>query len=157
MTSNVGMEIYAQEPLGFGKQGKFDAAWLQTKRQAVEKAVREKFRPEFLNRVDQVVHFNPLSSQDVMGILAIQFWEVQGRLLERQGIKLTTTPEAARFVCKQGYDPLQGARPLRRTIEQLIVQPVTEMVLEGAVGEGDDVEIAFDGLKLSFEKATRNR
>jgi ATP-dependent Clp protease ATP-binding subunit ClpC len=156
MTSNAGTEIYAQEPLGFGKQGKFDAAWLQGKRQAVEKAIREKFRPEFLNRVDRIVHFNPLSPQDVMGIFAIQFREVQDRFLERQGITLTITPEAARFVCQQGYDPLQGARPLGRTIGQLVVQPVTEMVLDGQVREGDRVKIGFDGLKLTFEETARS-
>jgi len=155
MTSNIGSEIYAQEPLGFAQHGKFDAAWLREKRQAVQKAIREKFKPEFLNRIDQVVHFNPLSSQDVANIFGLLFHEVQDRILSRRSITLAITSEAAEFVCQQGYDPLQGARPLRRTIESLIVQPVTEMILEGQANRGDHIEIAFDGGRLNFKKARR--
>jgi len=158
MTSNVGSEVYSQEPLGFDNLQQFEPAWLQQKRRAVEKAMHEKFKPEFLNRIDQIVHFNPLSPDDVARILDIQFREVQGRLAAQRAINLTITSEATRFVCQYGYDPINGARPLRRALEKLIVQPVVEMILATEIQSGDNVEVGFDesGLKL-YRKSTTDR
>ncbi len=157
MTSNVGSEVYSQEPLGFGNPEQLEPTWLQEKRRTVEKAMHERFKPEFLNRIDQIVHFNPLSPDDVAKIFDIQLREVQGRLAAQRGINLTVTPEAARFVCQHGYDPLNGARPLRRAIEQLIVQPLAEMLLTRDAGASSRAEIGLRDAQLTFRTGLNDK
>jgi len=152
MTSNVGSEIYAQDQAGFLPHEKFSPEWLQEKRMSVDKAIRAKFKPEFLNRVDRVIHFNPLTKPDLKRIFQLQFDAVQKRLLESRKVHLAITPEASEHVCAAGYDALNGARPLARTIDRLIVEPLTDLILSEKIKANDTIEISYIDGSLEFKK-----
>ncbi len=152
MTSNVGSEIYLQDSAGFSSKEKFSPEWLKEKRISVTKAIHEKFKPEFLNRVDEVIHFNPLTKKDVKQIFQLQFQAFNKRVTDSHKISLTITAGVENHVCKQGYDPLNGARPLKRAIERLIIEPLTDMILEGKIKAGDRIIIKYNEQQLAFEK-----
>lgn len=152
MTSNAGSEIYAQDPAGFLPKEKFSPEWLQEKRMSVDKAIRAKFKPEFLNRVDRVIHFNPLTKPDLKRIFQLQFEAVQKRLQESRKVHLAITPEAGEHVCAAGYDALNGARPLARAIDRLIVEPLTDLILGEKIKANDTIEIGYSDGRLEFKK-----
>jgi ATP-dependent Clp protease ATP-binding subunit ClpC len=152
MTSNVGSDLYLQDSAGFPTKERFSPEWLKEKRNAITKAIHEKFKPEFLNRIDQVIHFNPLTPPDVTQIFQLQFQSFIKRLEESHHIFLIITSEAIGYVCKEGYDPLNGVRPLKRAIDRLIIEPLTDMILEGKVKANERIIINATGLQLTFEK-----
>ena len=145
MTTNEGAEVYQVEPLGFLPED------LEAKRHKVEMAIKSKFPPEFLNRVDALVHFNPLSPEAVARIFHLQFAELAERLAE-QGIGVSIDTAAVKHVCAQGYNATLGARPLRRAIEQLINNPISDGVLDEKYQAGDTIHIDFDGQALTWRK-----
>ena len=115
-------------------------------------ALREFFRPEFLNRVDEVVEFHPLSREQIGEIVELQLRRLRDRLAER-GLSLELTDEAKEVVAEAGWDPTYGARPLKRALQRLVENPLAMRLLEGDFGEGDTVRVdARDG-ELVFEKA----
>jgi ATP-dependent Clp protease ATP-binding subunit ClpB len=128
MTSNLGTDLLAA--------AKTDAE----RRLTVESALKTHFRPEFLNRLDDVVIFRSLSETDILRIVDLQLALVQARLKERR-IRLTATDEARRLLAEAGYDPQFGARPLRRTIQRLVVDPLTTRLLGGEIRDGQEVTI----------------
>jgi ATP-dependent Clp protease ATP-binding subunit ClpC len=152
MTSNVGSEIYLQDSAGFSSKEKFSPEWLKEKRISVTKAIHEKFKPEFLNRVDEVIHFNPLTKEDVKQIFQLQFQAFNKQVTESHKISPTITLGVEHHVCKLGYDPLNGARPLKRAIERLIIDPLTNMILGGKIKAGDKIIIKYTEQQLAFEK-----
>lgn len=153
MTSNVGSEVYAQEPVGFFSKEKLSPEWLKGKRDSVDKALRAKFKnPEFLNRVDQVIHFNPLTMPDLARIFQLQFKDVAQRIQDRHKISLEITSEAIQYVCEQGCDVLNGARPLARAIDRLIVERLTDDILSGKIQANDTIEICYSNERLEFKK-----
>ncbi|MCI0696002.1 ATP-dependent Clp protease ATP-binding subunit [candidate division KSB1 bacterium] len=153
MTSNVGSEIYAQDQAGFLPHEKCSPEWLQEKRVSIDKAIRVKFKPEFLNRVDRIIHFNPLTKPDLKRIFDLQFESVKQRLLDSRNVHLAITPEAGEHVCTAGYDALNGARPLARAIDRLIVEPLTDLILGEKIKANDTIMINYNGLQLTFEKS----
>ncbi|MHC4712158.1 MAG: ATP-dependent Clp protease ATP-binding subunit [Planctomycetota bacterium] len=130
MTSNIGADlIKSQSTLGFKKS---DAAMNYEKMKEILRSEIEKhFRPEFLNRLDETIFFKPLTREDLMEIIDIEVRRVRDRLGER-GIALELTGEAKEFIIDRGYNPDFGARPLRRAIENLIEDPLSEEILRGA-------------------------
>ncbi len=157
MTSNVGSE-YARQmaTLGFSAQvedesklGREDTAAFKSK---IIEALREKFRPEFLNRVDEIIVFNPLTRQDIERIVEIQLSRIAKRL-EAKNIKLQVTSQARKFLAKEGYDPDFGARPLKRLIERLILDPLAEKTIAGTIREGDKVIVSTAANKLVISRA----
>jgi ATP-dependent Clp protease ATP-binding subunit ClpB len=115
-------------------------------------ALRETFRPEFLNRIDEIVEFEPLSKEQIAEIVELQLRRVRKRLAER-GLGLELTDAAKEALAEAGWDPTYGARPLKRAIQRLIENPLALRLLEGDFGEGDTVHVdARDG-ELVFEKA----
>ena len=119
-------------------------------------ALREFFRPEFLNRIDEVVEFHPLSREQIGEIVELQLRRLRDRLAER-GLSLELTDEAKEVVAEAGWDPTYGARPLKRALQRLVENPLAMRLLEGDFGEGDTVRVdARDG-ELVFEKAARVR
>ena len=115
-------------------------------------ALREFFRPEFLNRIDEVVEFHPLSREQIGEIVELQLRRLRDRLAER-GLSLELTDEAKEVVAEAGWDPTYGARPLKRALQRLVENPLAMRLLEGDFGEGDTVRVdARDG-ELVFEKA----
>jgi len=115
----------------------------------VTEALRANFRPEFLNRVDDVVIFKPLSEDRIKEIVDIQLHYLD-RLLADRKITLTLTDAAKSFMAKRGYEPAFGARPLKRVIQKHIVDPLSMKILDGEVQDGSSVTVDVDGDHLSF-------
>jgi len=115
-------------------------------------ALREFFRPEFLNRVDEIVEFQALTRDQLGEIVELQLQRLRARLADR-GLDLVLTPAAMEEIADAGWDPAYGARPLKRAIQRLVENPLAKQLLEGAFGDGDTVLVdAADG-ELSFERA----
>jgi ATP-dependent Clp protease ATP-binding subunit ClpB len=115
-------------------------------------ALSEHFRPEFLNRIDEIVVFEPLSREQLAEIVELQLVRLRERLAER-GLELELTPEAKELIAEAGWDPAFGARPLKRAIQRFVENPLARSLLEGEFTEGDTVRVdARDG-ELVFEKA----
>ncbi len=111
--------------------------------------VSEFFRPEFINRVDDIIRFRPLSEDDLSVIVGIQLGRLRRRLAERR-LSLDVTPEAAQHLAREGYDPAFGARPLRRVIQRLVEDPLALAVLEGVYREGDTIYVDVADGELTF-------
>ncbi len=143
MTSNIG----SQYILEMGT-----ANWEQVETKVLE-LLRQTFRPEFLNRVDDVIIFRPLSSDDITKIVDLQIKRVE-RLMADRKLGLEVTPGAKQLFVAEGYDPVYGARPLKRAIQRLLQNPLALAVLEGQYAEGDRVRVdrAKDGTHLTFER-----
>jgi ATP-dependent Clp protease ATP-binding subunit ClpB len=120
-------------------------------RDAVNGVLRDHFRPEFLNRVDEVVVFKPLTEQQLTKIVDIQLVRLEKRLADRR-IKLVVTDAARRLLAQRGWDPVYGARPLKRAIQRMVQDPLALQLLEGRFSEGDTVEVDVAGGELSFNK-----
>jgi ATP-dependent Clp protease ATP-binding subunit ClpB len=131
MTSNVGSQFIA------GANAQSDPEEVQRK---VNDALRQTFKPEFLNRIDDVVVFHPLGLSDIEKIVDIQLKDVRARLA-RERITLELTPEAKQSLALDGLDPVYGARPLKRLIQRQVVDNVANLIIDGKVGEGDTVKV----------------
>ena len=149
MTSNVGAEqIGKQESLGFRRAGE-EAAAEKTK-QRLRDALERQFRPEFLNRVDDIVYFKPLDKEDLKSIIDIELTNVRDRLAAR-GMTVTLSDEAKEIVIDQGYNPEFGARPLRRAIERLIEDRLSEELLSGKFGANMAIKFEVVDGELVFQ------
>src|SRR5271166_6243011 len=143
MTSNVGssaiFELSSKDP--------------ELARKAALEALRAVFRPEFINRIDEIVIFNPLGKEQLERIVVLLLKEVE-KLLEERKITLELTPAANALLLREGFDPAYGARPLRRTIQRMIQDPLALQILEGTVLPGDHVQVDRDGRKdaMKFER-----
>jgi ATP-dependent Clp protease ATP-binding subunit ClpB len=117
-------------------------------------AVRTHFRPELLNRIDEVVIFHALGLEQIQRIVEIQLGGLRKRLAERK-MSLELTPAAEQELARAGFDPVYGARPLKRTIQKDLVQPLAVRLLQGEFADGDTilVDVAPDGA-LAFKKAS---
>jgi ATP-dependent Clp protease ATP-binding subunit ClpC len=152
MTSNVGAELLRKQgALGFKAQSG-DMSYQQMKERLLEE-VKRTFKPEFLNRIDDVIVFRPLEKDDLYKIIEIEIGEVQGRLSE-QHVTLALDQEAKDFLIEKGFDPVFGARPLKRTIQRYIEDPLAEEIIGGRIKEGSIVQIGKkkDREELSFEQ-----
>ncbi|RLC55369.1 MAG: ATP-dependent Clp protease ATP-binding subunit, partial [Chloroflexi bacterium] len=145
MTSNLGTEGFQKESLGFGlPQDKPSKTEKDKQKAAVEKELRATFRPELLNRIDEIIVFDPLTEDDLKEIVELLLADVRERLLDRRvGLELTEAAKAA--LVREGYDPVFGARPLRRTIERRIANPLAKRILAGEFSEGDSACVDYAG------------
>jgi ATP-dependent Clp protease ATP-binding subunit ClpC len=156
MTSNLGTEFVKRGgALGFIK-GDSEGAVVDNRK--IEDALKRNFRPEFLNRIDEVIIFSPLALSVVERIVSLQLVELRERLKEK-GVKVELSSAASKWLAKQGYDPQFGARPLRRAMQKYVEGPLSNELLKGNYKSGDtvlvDVETAEDGgepKKLVFSK-----
>jgi ATP-dependent Clp protease ATP-binding subunit ClpB len=114
--------------------------------------MREVFRPEFLNRIDEIVEFEPLSKEQIGEIVELQLRRVEARLAER-GLRLELTDAAKETLAEAGWDPTYGARPLKRAIQRLLENPLALRLLEGDFSEGDTVRADAKDGELAFERA----
>jgi ATP-dependent Clp protease ATP-binding subunit ClpB len=146
MTSNIGSQYLIEASTG-------GVAWEQAETKVTE-LLRQAFKPEFLNRIDDIIIFRPLSHDDIEKIVDIQIERV-ARLLGERKLTIEATPAAKQLLVAEGYDPVYGARPLKRAIQRLLQNPLAVAVLEGAYAEGDRIKVdrAKDGNSLSFERA----
>ncbi|MDO5044481.1 MAG: AAA family ATPase, partial [Coriobacteriia bacterium] len=152
MTSNIGArEISKSNPFGFTPAK--DGSGLSDKeiKQSVMSEVKKVFRPEFLNRLDEIIVFKSLTEEEVAQIVELMIDDLRSRLYDR-GMGITLTPEALKMIAKEGTDTVYGARPLRRAIQTLIEDPLSEEVLEGKWADGGIVNVVTDGDELKFER-----
>ncbi|HTO26911.1 MAG TPA: AAA family ATPase, partial [Gaiellaceae bacterium] len=117
-----------------------------------EAALRDSFRPEFLNRVDEIVVFAPLSREQIGEIVELQLARLRDRLAERR-IELELTDAAKEALAEAGWDPAYGARPLKRAIQRLVENPLALRLLEGELADGDRIVVDADGGELTFARA----
>jgi ATP-dependent Clp protease ATP-binding subunit ClpB len=117
--------------------------------QRVNETLREAFKPEFLNRIDEIIIFNNLGREEIKSIVDIQLQRLRRNLASRR-IALEVTDRAKALIADKGYDPVYGARPLKRTIQRLIQDPLAVKILEGEFKEGDTVRLDSDGETLLF-------
>ena len=150
MTSNVGADLIRKTgSLGFKAQ-KEEMNYQDMKNKLLEE-VKHTFKPEFLNRIDDIIVFRQLLKEDLSRIIDIEVGFVQERLKE-QGISLEVSPEAREFLIEKGFDPVFGARPLKRTIQQKLENPLATELLAGKFIEGDRIKINADAHKFNFDK-----
>jgi ATP-dependent Clp protease ATP-binding subunit ClpC len=156
MTSNLGTEEFHRGEIGFPSRR--DESSEQRLRAAIENALKQTFRPELLNRIDDVIIFHPLTEEHLKKIVDLLIREVENRLAERN-IKLEVTEEAKAWLVQKGYDPVYGARPLRRAIQRYVENPISTKILQGEFKEGDTIVISLEGdnLKFAARKAARTK
>jgi len=145
MTSNLGSQYIAE----LAGQGAVELP--EGVRRQVTDALRQHFRPEFINRIDEVIFFHALSEAHIKEIIEIQVSQLLKRLEERK-IHVTLTDPAKDLLVREGYDPMYGARPLKRAIQRLVLDPLALRVLEGEFGEGDQVVVDAEADRLAFSK-----
>jgi len=140
MTSNIGSEYFSD---------------ITATKKAIEEKIkmelRRHFRPEFLNRLDEIIVFNHLTMENIKEIVQIQFNFLKGRL-EGKKIEIELTEEAKEFLAERGFSPEYGARPLKRTIQKLVIDPLSIKILNGEFKEGDKIVVKLKERKIVFEK-----
>ena len=157
MTSNVGTRYLARnQPLGFtspsaaASDDELDASELKRARRNVTETLKKTFRPEFLNRIDEVIIFHPLAREQILQIVDLQVREVDKRLAER-GLRVELSEAARAWLAQEGFDPQFGARPLRRVIQRQVENPLSKRLLQGEFGAGDVILVDVDAEGLIFQ------
>ena len=150
MTSNLGTEAAGRQPSGFKPEGRDETRAL---RESVDQALKRAFRPEFLNRIDETIVFQPLNREQIVQIVELMTGEVKRRLQE-PGIQLELTPGAAQWLAREGFDPVYGARPLRRAIQRHLENPLARQLLSGELPPGSRVtaNAGPDGISFALDE-----
>ncbi len=150
MTSNIGSERILEF------SGKTETAAYDLMKEAVLTEMRHHFRPEFLNRVDEIVVFHSLTEADLKKILDIQLQRLRTRLADRN-IEIELTPEAATHLAREGYDPVYGARPLKRAIQKELETPIGRRLLAGEIHDGEKVIVGWKNGEFTFSTKSAER
>jgi ATP-dependent Clp protease ATP-binding subunit ClpB len=148
MTSNVGSHLILEY------RGDSAGSAYETMKNSVLNELRRHFRPEFLNRVDEIIVFQALTLEDLSHIVDIQLERLRKRLDERR-INIELTDEARLHLAKVGYDPVYGARPLKRTIQREIETPLSRLILKGDVKDNSTVQVAVKDDVITFNSQTQ--
>ena len=125
-------------------------------REAVDEALRARFLPEFLNRIDEMIVFHPLDRSQVARIVDLQVERLE-KLLDKRNLKLDVTEAARNRIAAEGYDPVFGARPLKRVIQQTIQNPLATELLRGEYPEGSTIEVDFRDEEFTFRRSDQRR
>ena len=155
MTSNIGIEKLNREAqIGFSRGQNITASqrWAEAKID-ISKELSDKLRPEFLNRLDQVIIFNPLKTADIRKIVLLEIEELLERL-QNEKIALKFSPKAIDHIAKKSFDPMRGARPIRRTLSELVEDPISLKILKNKISQGDTVVINLKNKFLTFNIRT---
>ena len=148
MTSNVGAELIRKgNVMGFGTpvhEQDYNAI-----KEKILGETKKIFKPEFLNRLDDQIVFHSLTREDLSKIVSLEVAKVAARVREK-GVEIELTPEASAFLIEKGYEPVYGARPLRRAIERYLEDPIAEEVIRGKIKAGDRVKVGADKENLTF-------
>ena len=148
MTSNLGTGIESREPFGFLREmGAADER--ASRRSSIEEALKRAFKPEFLNRIDEVIVFDSLTEDQLREVVETIIAEVAGRLAEH-GVTFDLTDSAMDWLVREGFDPVYGARPLRRLVQKSIENPLSRMILARGLVEGDHIVARADRSGLTF-------
>ena len=155
MTSNVGSQII----LNLKKRGEFGFQGARKDKAVSEKNVKDKvmeelhnhFKPEFLNRIDEIIIFHSLAESDIEKIVELQLERTQHRLAEKK-ITLVVDEKAKKYLAKEGYDPDYGARPLKRVLQTKLLDQLALKLIEGSINEGDTVSVSVNKDVITLEK-----
>jgi ATP-dependent Clp protease ATP-binding subunit ClpC len=153
MTSNLGTE-YVRKAGSLGFLQPTDSDEVRQSHEKITKALKDTFRPEFINRIDEIITFSPLGKEHMSKIVELQMKEVQERISE-QGLNVQLTDAARDWLAETGYDPTFGARPLRRIIQKHVESPLSTQLLSGTFHEGDTILVDVDpqdNTKLHFQE-----
>ena len=158
MTSNAGVELIKREGrLGFAvdkdKDGEVKSGYERMKDKVMTE-VKKRFRPEFINRIDEIIVFHELNEEQLRSIVDLMVKDLQQRLAERK-MEIEISDKAKSWLAEVGYDPTYGARPLRRAIEQYVENPLSGSLLRGEFKEGDTIYVDKDGKGLTFNTGKR--
>jgi len=155
MTSNIGSDIIAKEaPLGFVDNGKVSQK--EGLKDKVQDALKEKFRPEFINRIDEIVIFDYLGSEEIKQIVDLELKKVQKRL-EKKDIKISVSEKARQLLAEKGFDPSLGARPLKRIIQKLILDPMAFRIVIGEIKDGDKIQVEAEKKEIVLKLFSKKR
>ena len=149
MTSNLGSSVIGRNPLGFSAEAGGQTHDDLEKRLLEE--LRKSFRPEFLNRVDEIIVFDPLTREQLAQVVDLLLGHLR-RLVEGQGMALEVSAEAKEYVAGHGYDAEYGARPMKRAIQRLVENPLSGAMLRGQFSEGDTIKVDVADGSLVFTK-----
>jgi len=153
MTSNLGTLEFQRQAIGFTRQDKSEKQRLKG---TIETALKQTFRPEFLNRIDDTIIFQPLTEEQLKQIVDLMVLEVEKRMADRN-IELELDAEAKAWLLKEGYEPAFGARPLRRAIQRFVENPLSSKILSGEFQDGDRVVVGVQGEGLGFSTKKKSR
>jgi ATP-dependent Clp protease ATP-binding subunit ClpC len=150
MTSNIGGSeiVSSKKNLGFVENETYEQDFSEMKDKVIDE-VKKVFRPEFINRVDEIIVFHKLTKEHIEQIIEILLRDIRARLSERE-INLVLSPEAKEFLVNVGYDSVYGARPLKRAIQRYIEDPLAEELLRGDIESESEVLVVPEGEKLTF-------
>jgi ATP-dependent Clp protease ATP-binding subunit ClpC len=151
MTSNLGTSLIGKRVAPGFLQESDEQSYERMKERVLEEMKRA-FRPEFLNRIDESVVFHSLSADHIKSIIQLMVRRINKQLAER-GIEIALTPVAESLLAEKGYDPLYGARQLRRTIQKMIEDPLAETIIRGQIPEHARVEVDVEGGSFVFREA----
>jgi ATP-dependent Clp protease ATP-binding subunit ClpC len=149
MTSNLGTGVQEKATLGFTRRTDSNPNERDRLRESVERALREHFRPEFLNRIDDVIIFEPLTREELEKIVDLLVQEVRDRM-EARDVEFEITPGAREEIVREGYDPAYGARPLRRTVQRRVENELAKRILSGEFHAGQRAVVDFADGQYSF-------
>ena len=152
MTSNLGTSSETKGRFGFVTNRAQDDGQRSLRQEQIERALRDSFRPEFLNRIDEIIVFEPLTEAELAKIVDLMLNEVRARLTDRH-VEFEVTEEAKAALVKEGYDPVYGARPLRRTVTRRIENPLAKRILAGDFTDGDVIRVDHREGEYAFERA----
>ncbi len=139
MTSNIGTAYISDETIPY-----------EDRKKGVEQELKQNFKPEFLNRLDEIILFNPLSKENIQNIVKLQINEVSARL-KHKGFTLKVSQKAMDKIVEDGYDPQFGARPLKRAIQSLILNPLSQKILSGEIKDEREIKIDIKGKEIVFQ------
>jgi ATP-dependent Clp protease ATP-binding subunit ClpB len=147
MTSNVGSHIINEKLHGTGKP---DEKTVEQVRHEVLMLLKQQMRPEFLNRIDEIIMFDPLSEENIKDIVRMQLIDVSKKL-ESSGIQIHFTDAATSHLASVGYDPQYGARPVKRVIQRQILNELSKMILTESIDKTQPITVDYEGKGLVFE------
>lgn len=162
MTSNLGNEVIKQYAIGFGEeneQPKKDQARNREMRDKIDKILKEHFKLEFLNRIDEIVLFKSLRPEDLEKIVSLEMNKVEKRL-NAKNIKLQISAKVKKILAEKGYDASYGARPLKRVIQNMILDELAMQIIENKIQEGDKIRIDVDSeakIKIKVEAQNKSK
>jgi len=150
MTSNIGAPLIMELSAKINSSN--EARVYDEMREEVLALLKKSFRPEFLNRIDEIIVFHALSQEEVRRIVYLQFEEIKERLRDKE-IKIGLSEEAAEYIARVGYDPAFGARPLKRTLQRWVSQPLAKSILSGQIKEGENIQVILKDGSIGFRKS----
>jgi ATP-dependent Clp protease ATP-binding subunit ClpC len=158
LTSNAGVKDIEEFGTGIGfNKGRTLVESEQAEKDILNKALKKKFSPEFLNRIDEIIIFNKLSKESVMKILDNECKDLSNNLKEIGEYQFKISKAAKELILEQGYDEKYGARPLRRALERMIENPISEMILKGEIKPSDIISVKALKEKIKIEAENSNK